>query len=76
MHYDRYNNRYGSDGIHEAIDWSKWNTDVEEFRDKFILPSVVETEKKEKSYPFSIMSLVKLVVAKWLGRHFEFKIVK
>uniref|UniRef100_A0A1B6LRV2 Pseudouridylate synthase 1 homolog n=2 Tax=Graphocephala atropunctata TaxID=36148 RepID=A0A1B6LRV2_9HEMI len=49
VHYDRYNFRYGNDGVHDLIDWSLWNDQVEQFRQKFILPTVVETEKSEKS---------------------------
>jgi len=49
VHYERYNQRYGSDGVHEPIDWSKWDPQIEEFREKFIMPSIVQTEKTEKS---------------------------
>ncbi|XP_054262505.1 pseudouridylate synthase 1 homolog [Macrosteles quadrilineatus] len=49
VHYDRYNQRYGSDGVHEPIDWSKWNPKIDEFKDKFIMPTIVTTEKNEKS---------------------------
>ncbi|XP_046689275.1 tRNA pseudouridine synthase A-like isoform X2 [Homalodisca vitripennis] len=49
VHYNRYNFRYGNDGVHDLIDWSRWDDQVEQFRRKFILPTVVETEKSEKS---------------------------
>ncbi|RZF40218.1 hypothetical protein LSTR_LSTR011992 [Laodelphax striatellus] len=48
-HYDRYNTRYGSDGIHEPLDWTQYNSDVEQFKAKYILPSIVATEVQQRS---------------------------
>ncbi|KAF6200247.1 hypothetical protein GE061_006550 [Apolygus lucorum] len=49
VHYDRYNQRYGSDGMHEAIEWSSVQPTLDEFKHKFILTSIVKTEKEENS---------------------------
>ncbi|KAK7790827.1 hypothetical protein R5R35_013310 [Gryllus longicercus] len=49
VHYDHYNTRYGKDGIHEPLDWTEVEEDVQHFREKYILPTIVETELKEQS---------------------------
>lgn len=49
VHYDRYNARYGKDGIHKPLEWSAYEDKIEAFRQKFIIPMVVKTEKTEKS---------------------------
>ncbi|KAL1122954.1 hypothetical protein AAG570_003279 [Ranatra chinensis] len=51
VHYDRYNQRYGKDGIHEPIEWSAFENQLEDFRKKYIMSTIVNTEKEEKSYP-------------------------
>ncbi|CAG9856803.1 unnamed protein product [Phyllotreta striolata] len=48
VHYDRYNHRYGSDGIHEAITWEECEDQVKEFKEKYIFPTIIETEIKEE----------------------------
>lgn len=52
VHYSRYNKKFGEDGIHENLTWSDCNDAVEAFKEKFILPTIVNTEINEKSYPF------------------------
>ncbi|XP_063231231.1 pseudouridylate synthase 1 homolog [Bacillus rossius redtenbacheri] len=49
IHYDRYNQKFGKDGIHECLDWHEYDEDVAKFKKKFIHPAIVETETKEKS---------------------------
>lgn len=49
VHYDRYNNRYGTDGIHETLEWVAVEDKVKEFFDSKIVPKIVETEIAEKS---------------------------
>lgn len=49
VHYDRYNLRYGRDGIHQPLEWSDCEDKIEAFRQKFIIPVVLNVEKTEKS---------------------------
>ncbi|XP_055035976.1 pseudouridylate synthase 1 homolog [Misgurnus anguillicaudatus] len=49
VHFDRYNKRYGGDGIHETLDWTEEEPAIAAFKDKHIYPSIVETELHEKS---------------------------
>jgi tRNA pseudouridine38-40 synthase len=49
VHYDRYNLRYGGDGIHEPVVWPEVNDKIDEFKRKQILPNVYQGEKKEFS---------------------------
>ncbi|CAH1783405.1 unnamed protein product [Owenia fusiformis] len=49
VHYDIYNKRYGNDGLHDAIDWTKYKDIIDKFKDDYIYTTVVETEKEEKS---------------------------
>lgn len=55
IHYDRYNERYGSDGIHEKITWHEIEEEVEKFREEFIWDTIIESEITHKS------------MMKWLG---------
>lgn len=43
-HYDGYNNRYGDDGMHDILLWDEYDSVIQEFRDKFIHPAIVEKE--------------------------------
>ncbi|XP_022185219.1 tRNA pseudouridine synthase A isoform X2 [Nilaparvata lugens] len=48
-HYERYNARYGSDGIHEPLDWTPFKADFDKFKANYILPSIVATELQQRS---------------------------
>lgn len=49
VHYERYNKKYGGDGIHEPLTWDEHQEIIHTFREKYILPTIVETEKQEES---------------------------
>lgn len=49
LHYDRYNKRYGGDGLHEPLCWEEKQDLIQAFKEKHIFPTIVETEKNEKS---------------------------
>ncbi|XP_018560852.1 tRNA pseudouridine synthase A [Anoplophora glabripennis] len=49
VHYDRYNNRYGTDGMHEKLTWEDVEDEINNFKEKYIYPTIVETEIKEES---------------------------
>ncbi|KAL2725296.1 ATPase family AAA domain-containing protein [Vespula squamosa] len=49
VHYDHYNNRYGSDGIHEPLDWKECEEEVEKFQSEYIVKHIVNTEVAEKT---------------------------
>lgn len=47
-HYDGYNNRYGDDGMHDQLVWDDCEPAIQEFRDQFIHPIIVDTEIVEQ----------------------------
>lgn len=47
VHYDRYNKRYGEDGIHERLDWEDCEDEVRKFQEEYIMKHVVDTELSE-----------------------------
>ncbi|XP_014607264.1 PREDICTED: tRNA pseudouridine synthase A, mitochondrial-like isoform X1 [Polistes canadensis] len=49
VHYDHYNKRYGSDGIHETLDWKECEEEVEQFQAEYIVKHIVNTEIVEKT---------------------------
>lgn len=49
VHYDRYNRRYGVDGVHQTLEWEEQDPEIKAFADKYIYPTIYETELKEKS---------------------------
>lgn len=56
VHYDKYNEKFGNDGMHERLDFVELNDQVAEFRAKHILPTIIKVEKEESSYPLKITS--------------------
>ncbi|XP_059162990.1 pseudouridylate synthase 1 homolog [Physella acuta] len=48
LHFNGYNQKFGSDGVHELIDWSSYEDVVEKFKEEQIIASIVEKEKSEK----------------------------
>lgn len=49
VHYTRYNERYGADGVHESLLFEDENEAVEDFFSKNIMPVIIETELRETS---------------------------
>lgn len=47
VHYTMYNNRYGSDGVHESLSFENEEDVVEEFFRKHIMSKIIETELEE-----------------------------
>jgi len=52
VHYDNYGKRYGTDGLHETLDWKECEEEIEKFQKKYILQYMVDTEISEQTYPF------------------------
>lgn len=55
VHYDGYNKKYGCDGLHEEITWDEYKNEIEDFKQKYIYPTIFTTEQSDKS------------MMKWLG---------
>ncbi|KAL3041526.1 hypothetical protein OYC64_019669 [Pagothenia borchgrevinki] len=49
VHFDRYNKRFGGDGLHERLEWDQEEEAVKAFKEAHIYPSIVETERDEGS---------------------------
>ncbi|XP_062867523.1 tRNA pseudouridine synthase A [Trichomycterus rosablanca] len=49
VHFDRYNKRFGGDGLHETLEWNQEEKAISDFKEMHIYPSIVETESQEKS---------------------------
>lgn len=52
VHYDNYSKRYGSDGLHETLDWKECEEDVTKFEREYILQHMVDTEITDQTYPY------------------------
>ncbi|KAK5647427.1 hypothetical protein RI129_002319 [Pyrocoelia pectoralis] len=48
VHYDNYNYRYGQDGIHEVLEWNEVDSEVNDFKEKYIYPTIIDAEISEK----------------------------
>lgn len=48
VHYDRYNQRYGADGMHDALTWDAEEEIIQKFIDEYIFPNIVNEERLEK----------------------------
>jgi len=68
VHFDRYNKRYGSDGMHETLSWEKLEDQVNAFRDDIVFSDIMSTEASTKSM-LEWMSV--LPMHRFMPRHFE-----
>lgn len=48
VHYERYNERYGKDGIHNPLTWENQETEIQEFIEKKIFANIYRTECEQK----------------------------
>jgi len=71
VHYDKYNAKFGNDGMHERLDFVELNDQVSEFRAKYIIPTIIKVEKEESSYPFD----KHIIKSKLLLNRFRIKII-
>ena len=44
VHFDRYNKKFGEDGLHEPLDWSSCEKDIQEFKDNYIYKVIHDAE--------------------------------
>ncbi|XP_011141447.1 tRNA pseudouridine synthase A [Harpegnathos saltator] len=49
VHYDNYAKRYGTDGMHETLDWKECEEEVEKFQKEYILQYIIDTEISENT---------------------------
>ncbi|XP_070845197.1 pseudouridylate synthase 1 homolog [Chaetodon trifascialis] len=49
VHFDRYNKRFGGDGLHERLEWDREEEQIKAFKEAHIYPTIVETECQEGS---------------------------
>lgn len=49
VHFDRYNKRFGGDGLHQRLDWDAEEAAIKGFKKAYIYPSIVATEAEERS---------------------------
>ncbi|XP_029024298.1 tRNA pseudouridine synthase A isoform X1 [Betta splendens] len=49
VHFDRYNKRFGGDGLHERLEWDHKAEAIMAFKEDHIYPTIVETECQEGS---------------------------
>ncbi|XP_031193229.1 tRNA pseudouridine synthase A isoform X4 [Mastomys coucha] len=49
VHFESYNQRFGSDGLHEPLDWTQEEGKVTAFKEQYIYPTIVSTERDERS---------------------------
>lgn len=55
LFYDGYNKKFGKDGIHEPINWDKYQETLERFKEEHILSNIVKSEVQQG------------VMLQWLG---------
>nr|XP_045012591.1 tRNA pseudouridine synthase A isoform X2 [Jaculus jaculus] len=49
VHFEKYNQRFGNDGLHEPLDWAQEEGKVAAFKEQHIYPTIVSTERDERS---------------------------
>merc|ERR1711994_471862 len=68
VHYEKYNHRFGKDGIHEPLEWSTSRDEVQSFKEEMVYKDILMTESKERSM---LLWLRNLRVHSFEPRHFE-----
>ncbi|CAG2111282.1 unnamed protein product [Medioppia subpectinata] len=58
VHYEKYNEKYGGDGVHEPIAWDERKDAIDAFKHRHIYPVIANTEKSEKSMFVWLQTLV------------------
>uniref|UniRef100_A0A8D0L7D8 Pseudouridylate synthase 1 homolog n=1 Tax=Sphenodon punctatus TaxID=8508 RepID=A0A8D0L7D8_SPHPU len=49
VHFEKYNRRFGNDGLHEPLEWLDEEEKIAVFKEQHIYPTIINTEKEEKS---------------------------
>ncbi|XP_068609339.1 pseudouridylate synthase 1 homolog [Brachionichthys hirsutus] len=49
VHFERYNQRFGGDGLHEKLEWDSEGEKIKAFKESHIYPTIVDTECQEGS---------------------------
>lgn len=49
VHFEKYNQRFGNDGLHEPLDWVQEEGKVAAFKEEHIYPTIIGTERDERS---------------------------
>lgn len=49
LHYEKYNRKYGKDGIHKPLEWTEFENEIESFKHEHIFSNMVKKEIKNKS---------------------------
>ncbi|KAF2978531.1 hypothetical protein EK904_013388 [Melospiza melodia maxima] len=49
VHFEKYNRRFGNDGLHEPLEWTEEEEKIAVFKEQHIYPTIINTEKEEKS---------------------------
>ena len=68
VHYEKYNHRFGKDGIHEPLEWNLSKESVKRFKEDMVYNDILRTEATERSM---LLWLRNLRVHSFEPRHFE-----
>ncbi|KAJ8260694.1 hypothetical protein COCON_G00164170 [Conger conger] len=49
VHFPNYNRRFGGDGLHEPLDWSREEGAIAAFKERHIYPAILRTEREERA---------------------------
>jgi tRNA pseudouridine38-40 synthase len=49
LHYDKYNERFGNDGVHKPLTWEHVQDKIDQFKEEYIFSNIIEREKRTRS---------------------------
>lgn len=49
LHFKGYNRNFGGDGLHKPISWEPYKKEMEAFKEKYIIPEILKTEREEQN---------------------------
>lgn len=58
VHFEKYNQRFGCDGLHEPLDWAREEAEVTAFKEQHIYPTIISTEHHKRSMALRLSTLL------------------
>jgi len=49
LHYDKYNRKYGKDGIHKPLEWPELEERIETYKHEYIFSNIIKKETSKSS---------------------------
>ncbi len=49
LHYDKYERKFGNDGVHGSLEWTEMEAEIDAFKHEYIFTNIISKEVTQKS---------------------------